>query len=339
MSATGSDRGRLLVSIVAIATFLSLIWAASNPIIDSIRNTIRLQPLGYHQRRVRQLGPFYSSLTQLRTQVPPDQPMALITAGANIDAALFANYYLYPQPLRIYPGRAAYRNSAGDPSRPRTVVEAGDVMERTTYAAMRNQDLRSQPRLSTGLPLSEPRAHFLIPLAASIDGPEPDTYVLEGTLQNPGVSPAVVDMTFFPSGRSVHVTLPPRSSRVWYDLIFQQFGAMEIGWLEVQSSAPVAGAFSFVNRGLSDVVPLPVEVHPGSPSGVVPAGRDTKLWLLNLRDQPTAVAIGPEVISLKAHDLVVRSQQGPLPIVTGDGICAFVSTRDAAGRTRFLWPR
>ena len=339
MSATPFDRGRLLARIVGAATFLSLIWAASGPLLDSIRETIRFQPLGYHQRRVRQLGEFYSSLTRLRTQVPPDQPLALITTGANIDAALFANYYLYPQPLRIYPGRAAYRNSAGDPSRPRTVAEAGDVVERTTYGEMRNRDLRSQPRLSTGLPLSEPRAHFLVPLAASIDGPEPDTYVLEGTLENRGGSPAVVDMTFFPSGRSVRVTLPHRSSTVWYDLIFQQFGVMEIGWLQVQSSAPVAGLFSFVNRGLSDVVPLPVEVHPGSPSGIAPAGRDTKLWLLNLHDQPANVAIGSEVIPLKAHDLVARSQQGPLPVITDDGICAFVSTRDAAGHTRFLWPR
>ena len=339
MSATPFDRGRLLARIVGAATFLSLIWAASGPLLDSIRETIRFQPLGYHQRRVRQLGQFYSSLTRLRTQVPADQPLALITAGANIDAALFANYYLYPQPLKIYAGRTAYRRAAGDPFRPRTVVEAGDLVERTTYGEMRDRELRKLPRLSSKFPLSEPRLQFVVPIAASIDGPEPDTYVLEGTLQNPGASPAVVDMTFFPSGRSVRGTLAPRSTAVWYDLIFQQFGVMEIGWLEVQSSAPVGGLFSFVNRGLSDVVPLPVELHPGSPSGVASEGRDRKLWLLNLRDQPATVTVGSEVITLKAHDLVARSQQGPLPVITVDGICAFVSTRDGAGRTRFLWPR
>lgn len=339
MTATPFDRGRLLARIVGAVTFLSLIWAASGPLLDLIRETIRFQPLGYHQRRVRQLGEFYSSLTRLRTQVPPDQPLALITAGANVDAALFANYYLYPQPLKVYAGRTAYRRAAGDPSRPRTVVEAGDVVERTTYGEIRDRELRKLRHLSTKFSLSEPRLQFVVPIAASIDGPEPDTYVLEGTLQNPGASPALVDMTFFPSGRSVRVTLAPRSSTDWYDLIFQQFGVMEIGWLTVQSSAPVAGLFSFVNRGLSDVVPLPVEVHPGSPAGLPPAGRDTKLWLLNLRDQPATVTVGSEVITLKAHDLVARSLQGPLPVIRDDGICGFVSTRDAAGHTRFLWPR
>lgn len=339
MSGEHADARRLLLRIAGATTLVSLVWAAWGPLVSSIGDTIRLQPLAYTERRVRKLGPFYSSVLRLRTQVGPDEPLALITADANVDAALFANYYLYPHPLRIYPGRAAYRNSAADPSRPRTLVEVGDLVERTTYGEMRNRELRTQPRLSTALPLSEPRRRFVIPIAASIDGPFPDTYVLEGTMQNQGESAAMVEIQFFPSDRTSRITIPPRSSFGWYDLIYQQFGVMQIGWLEVRSSEPVAGVFAFVNRGRSDVVSLPLDVHAGPQLAGSVSGRDTKLWLLNLRNQPVTAGIGSDAITVNAHDLVARPLSGPIPVIRAEGIYAFASTRNEEGLTRFLWPR
>ena len=182
---TGTTSGWLGRSIAGVL-FASVIAASSRPMITSIRDAIRFQPLGYHERRVRQLGAFYSTLTQLRTQVAPQETLALITAGTNIDAALFANYYLYPQPLRIYAGRDAYRQAAGDPSRPPTIVAAGDLVERTTYAGIRDRELRRQPRLSGGLPLSDPRRHFLIPVATSIDGLRPTPTSPKRRCRTPG---------------------------------------------------------------------------------------------------------------------------------------------------------
>ena len=333
-----SAAGRLLMRALGAATFLSLVIGAAQPLWSTWRDTIRLQPLGYHERRIRELGAFYSSLTQLRSQVPPDEPLALITAGPNIDAALFANFYLYPQPLRIYPGRNAYRNAAADPSRPRELVAVGDLVERSSYADLRDRELRSTPKVSRNVILSEPRRQFSIPIAASIDGPEPDTYVIEAVLQNRGNTAADVEMLFFPSGRSARITVAPRSSSAWYDLVYQQFGVMETGWLQVQSSKPLSGAFHFVNRGRSDEVALPVDLHPGSPAQIV-AGRDTKVWLLNLRDAPVRALVGDAVIALKPHGLIVRPQLGPVPAIEAAGVYAFVSTRDAAGHTRFFWPR
>ena len=132
--------------------------------------------------------------------------------------------------------------------------------------------------------------------------------------------------------------MPPHSPASWYDLVFQQFGVMETGWLEVQSSAPVRAAFAFVNRGRADVVSLPLDLHPGIFAGNLP-GHDTKLWLLNPTDRPIAATVGSKPILLQPRQLVARVQQGPLPPIQAQGVFAFLSTRDDAGRTRFLWPR
>jgi hypothetical protein len=148
----------------------------------------------------------------------------------------------------------------------------------------------------------------------------------------------VITLRFWPSGRTSRLTIAPQTTTSWYDLVYQQFAVMEVGWLQIESSQPVAGTFAFVNRGRADVVPLPIDLHPGTPA-VPPAGRDARLWLLNLTDQPADVTIGGATVSLKPHELVARPQPAGVPIAAAPGVYAFASARDATGATRFEWPR
>ena len=328
----------LMVRIAGALLFLSLA-ATTLPRLGAIVQTARtLMPLPYEARRERQMGSWYASVEKLRHELPPNEPIALIASPHDIDAAVFANYYLYPIRTRLFAGRNLYVNATPDPTRPKTIVAVSAArVERTTYDVLRDRDLRAGHRVVTSPRLSEPASTFVVPLAASLDGPAPETFVIEATLVNPNPTAAEVRVTFWPKGMVRTVTIAPGATIAYYDFLYQLFGVRDRGWMRIGSSQPLQSAFYFANRGRGDAADLPNAIKPATAITPAPLYRDTKLFIINPNDTPASVMIGGESIPLDPHAFLSRPITA-LPAVSGN-VYAFATTRELNGRTDFLWPQ
>jgi hypothetical protein len=329
--------GRWLTRIAAALLFVSLAWSTLPRLIAIVNNARTLLPLSYEARRERQMGPWYASIERLRRELPKNEQVALIAPPRDLDAAVFANYYLYPIRTRIYAGRNAYRNAAPDPTRPRILVAVNaSHAERTNYEILRDRDLRAGHRVVTMPQLSEPATTFILPLAASAEGPSPDTFVTEATLANPNATPAAVRVTFWPNGVARTITIPPHTTAAYYDFVYELFGIMGRGWMRVESSQPLRGAFYFANRGRGDATLLPNANHRATHLFAFGGGyRDGKLFVVNTNEVPTLATVNGEPIPLMPHDLLVRPVAS-VPDVTGN-VYVFLTTRELNGKTDFEW--
>ena len=103
--------GRWLMRIAAALLFLSLAASTLPRLIAIVNDARTLLPLPYEARREQQMGPWYASIETLRHELPKKEQVALVAPPRDLDAAVFANYYLYPIRTRIFAGRNAYRNA------------------------------------------------------------------------------------------------------------------------------------------------------------------------------------------------------------------------------------
>ncbi|HEV7488717.1 MAG TPA: hypothetical protein VGQ65_23840 [Thermoanaerobaculia bacterium] len=329
--------GRWLTRIAAALLFLSLAAPTLPRLIAIVNNARTLLPLTYEARRARQMGPWYASIEKLRHELPKKEQIALIAPPRDLDAAIFANYYLYPIRTRLFAGRNAYRNAAPDPTRPNVIVAVNaSHAEKTEYDILRDRDLRTGHRVVTMPKLSDPRTTFILPLASSVDGPSPDTFLIEGTLANPNATPAEVRATFWPKGLVRTITIPAHATAAYYDFVYQLFGIMSVGWMRVESSQPLRGAFYFANRGRGDATLLP---NASEATAIAPGTlyRDTKVFIINPKDTRATAILNGESISFDPHASMSKPIAS-LPVVSGD-VYAFVTTRELNGRTDFLWPQ
>jgi len=329
--------GHWLTRIAAALLFLSLAASTLPRLIAIVNNARTLRPLTYEARRERQMGPWYASIEKLRHALPKKEQIALIAPPRDLDAAIFANYYLYPIRTRLFAGRNAYRNAAPDPTRPNVIVAVNALhAERTEYHILRDRDLRTGHRVVTTPQLSDPRTTFILPLASSVDGPSPDTFLIEATLANPNATPAEVRATFWPKGLVRTIPIPPHATAAYYDFVYQLFGIMSGGWMRVESSQPVRAAFYFANRGRGDATLLP---NASEATAIAPGTlyRDTKVFIINPKDTRATAILNGESISFDPHAFMSKPIAS-LPVVSGD-VYAFVTTRELNGRTNFLWPQ
>jgi hypothetical protein len=342
--------GRLLPRIVCALLFLS-IAATTLPRMVAVAGDARaMVNLPYEARRERQMGQWYASIEALRKTLPRGEPVALIAAPRDAEAGVFANYYLCPIRTSLYAGRNGYRNAAPDLARPKTIVKVtAEGVERTTYDVLRDRDLRAGPRVVAAPQLSAPAYAFVLPIAASVDGPAPETFVIEATLSDPngyrrrgpmdeGIGPFVneVRVTLWPKGETRTLRIAHGATTSYYDFVYQLFGAMGNGWIRIESSQPLRGAFYFVNRGRADATRLPNVQRPATRIESGPLHRDSKLFLLNFSDSVALTTVGAETIPIMPHALVSKSITS-LPLVGGN-VYAFVTTRELNGKTDFLWP-
>jgi hypothetical protein len=329
--------GRWLTRIAAALLFLSLLAPTLPRLIAIVNNALTLLPLSYEARRERQMGPWFASIEKLRRELPKNEKVALIAPPRDLDSAVFASYYLYPIRTQLFAGRNAYRNATPDPARPKLIVAVnGAHAERTEYDVLRDRDLRGGHRVVTTPQLSDPMTSFTLPLASSVDGPSPDTFLIEGTLANPNAAPAAIRATFWPKGLVRTITIPAHGTTAYYDVVYQLFGTMSIGWMRIESSLPLRGAFYFANRGRGDATLLPnateaTAIAPG------PLYRDTKLFIINPKETRATAILNGESISFDPHAFMSKPIES-LPVVSGD-VYAFVTTRELNGRTDFLWPQ
>jgi hypothetical protein len=331
--------GRSLIPRVAGALlFLSLAATTLPRLIALVNNARALLPLRYDARRERQMGPWYMSVETLRRELPPREPVALVATPRGVESAVFANYYLYPIRTRLFVGRNNYRDAANDPTLPKTIVAVYvNRVERTTYDALRDRDLRAGRRVVATPQLGEPSTTFILPMAASLDGPAPETFVIEATIANPNPAPAEVRATFWPKGLVRTMTIAPGATAAYYDLVYQLFGALDRGWMRIESSQPLRAAFYFANRGHGDATLLPNVT--GAATGIVvsPIYRDTKLFVLNLNDVPGTIVVAGKPFPIAPHAFLSWPVTN-VPDVSGN-VYAYVATRQLNGRTDFLWPR
>jgi hypothetical protein len=331
--------GRSLIPPVAGALlFLSLAVTTLPRLFALCENARTLLPLSYEGRRERLMGPWYESVETLRRELPANEPVALITAPRDIDSAVFANYYLFPIHTKLFTGRDNYRNRAWDPTLPKTIVfVTANHAERTTYDVLRDRDLRAGKRVVAAPELSEPSTTFILPIAASLDGPAPETFVIEATIVNPNPSPAEVQMTFWPKGMVRTISIAPGATASYYDLLHQLFGVLDRGWMHVRSSQPLRAAFYFVNRGHGgDATLLPNATSAATSIALAPLHRDTKLFVINPNDLAATAVIADKSIAIAPHAFV-SWPVAAVPRVRGD-VYAFVTTRELNGTTDFLWP-
>jgi hypothetical protein len=331
-----NDRS-LIPRVAGVVLFLSLVVTTLPRLVALVENARTLLPLSYEGRRERQMGPWYESIETLRRELPSNEPIALITTQRDIDAAVFANYYLFPIHTKLFVGRDNYRNAANDPALPKTIVfVTASHVERTTYDVLRDRDLRAGKRVVSTPELSEPATTFTLPIAASLDGPAPETFVIEATILNPNPAPAEVRATFWPKGMVRTITIAPGTTTSYYDLVYQLFGVLDRGWMRIDSSQPLRAAFYFANRGRGDATLLPNAKEAASRLFPFPLYRDSKLFLLNAREVPIVATVDGESMRLMPHAFVVRPISS-MPAISGD-VYAYVTTRELNGRTDFLWP-
>jgi hypothetical protein len=330
--------GRWLTRIAAAVLFVSLAASTLPRLVAIVNNARSMLPLSYEARRERQMGAWYASVETLRRELPKKERIALIAPPRDLDAAVFASYYLYPIRTRIYAGRNAYRNATPDPTRPKMIVAVNATRaERTEYTTLRDRDLRGGHRVVSTPQLSAPATAFVLPVAASLDGPSPDTFVIEATLANPNAVAAEVRVAFWPKGLVRIIAIPPRATVAYYDFAYQLFGNLDVGFMRIESSQPLRAAFYFANRGRGDATLLPNAITSAAAIAPSPLYRDTKLFVINPKEARSSVILNGESIPLDPHAFVVRPIDS-LPVVSGD-VYAFVTTRELNGRTDFLWPR
>lgn len=335
-----ATRTLVLLSVVA-STLPHLIMLASE--------AWSLLPLPYEARREHQMGPWYASIQLLRRTLPKKEPVALIAARRESDAGIFANYYLFPIRTRLFASRDDFRNAANETTRPKTIVAVtSEHAERDTYDVLRDHELRQGRRVAAKPQLGKPATSFVLPIAASLDGAAPETYVIEATLADQnglppfkssteGLPPTnIVRVTFWPKGVTRTLRIGAGETLSYYDLVYQLFGVMESGWMRIESRLPLRTAFYFVNRGHADATLLPDVQRAATRIASAPLHRDSKLYLLNLGDSIAPATVGEESIPLMPHAILSKPVSA-IPLVTGN-VFAFVTTRELNGKTDFLWP-
>jgi hypothetical protein len=307
-----------------VIVFVSLLFTSAPALVKLARRAWEALPLDEAQRR----GPMFTSTEALR-KTP--EPLALICDPNETDPALFVNYYLYPRRTRIYKGIDNYRNSANDPSRPRTIVAVRSSGARlTTYEAMRDERLRGFRVMHAALPAA-PRA-FNVPLVGSLDGPLTDTYVTEADFACD--LPATVRMTLFPQRMTKTFTIAPRSTTSFYDLVYQNYRVMAAGWLRVESDQPLRASMWLVNRGRNDGVAIPLVTQARSGTIRCPGG-ECSLWLVNFGHSSSVAHVNGTPVVVQTEGVVSLPLRGAAT-VDGPNIFAYAGTR--GGKLAIGWP-
>ena len=317
---------------VFVVAFASAVVGTS-PRLRGITQTVReLARLDQKTRHERLNGGPFLAKTMLDRALPPSEPVAFIV-DKDATPALFAGYYIYPRRSHIYYGLVGYRN-AEVRSRPRVMLEVTNESARfVTYAELRDQTYRGL-RVMHGALAPAPATTFVLPIVASVDGPVTDSYVTEADFENGSDAKATLRFTMMPQRIEKTITIAPRSTASFYDLVYQNFTRTDLGWLRVEYDQPIRAAAWLVNRGRNEGVAIPLVTSPRGGTIHCPQG-DCVLRIVNLRDQPSTAIVDGAAVPVAADGFVSMPVRKDVH-VSGDGIFAFAGTR--GGKTEIAWP-
>ncbi len=315
-----------------LAVLLASVAIPSLPrLMGDLRLARRLLPLSWEQRREAIMPGFYANVEALRRRVPPHEPIALIgTSRQSLDQAAFVHYYLFPHPTRTYHDRWAYV-TADPKSRPKIIVNPAEVRV-TSYAEVRNDEVRQSRIVRDFLLPADARNRFAIPVVSSTDGPPPVAYTVEGGLA--GAGETHVTLTLQPAGIIKKLTI--RGTQDFTDLVYECFGVMEFAaWVQVDSDRPLRAAFWFVNRAARTAAPIRLIDGPlRAPVAFPILPQPVILWLLNPGDSYVLAHAGSHSALVPPRTLMAVNATGT---VTGP-VYAFLSEKQPDGQTRFIWP-
>jgi len=182
-----------------LIVLLSLAWTTVPQLLHLAREATTLAPLSRTERRARVNGAIVEGVRRIKRAQPPNRPVALLGPSGFI---IFANYYGYPWLSRDLGTLDTYRAAAGQPRRPDTIVVVDESGARfATYAELRDERLRAGRTVHGAALKAAPRT-FVIPLAGSVDGLPPDTYVTEAEFANDAAQPVNVRVTLLPASRA-----------------------------------------------------------------------------------------------------------------------------------------
>ena len=327
-----NERRAILAARAAfVIAFASVVIATLPRLRDLTRTTLELWPLDQRTRHVRLNGGPYLAKELVDRTLAPSEPVAFIVHD-DMTPAIFASYYVYPHPSRIYSGLVGYRN--GDVQmRPKVMVEVTNESARfVKYEQLRDETYRGS-RVMRG-PLVPAPSMFVLPIAASVDGPVIDSYTTEADFENTSNANATLRLTLMPQRFAKTITIPPHATASFYDLVYQSFARTDLGWLRVECDQPIRVAAWLVNRGRNEGVPLPLVTAPRSGTIHCPGG-DCVLRLINLGKQSSTAIVDGTSIPIAAGGWASMPVHNDVH-VSGEDIFAFAGTR--GGKTEIAWP-
>ncbi|GEM_PF-3118362 len=216
---------------------------------------------------------------------------------------------------------------AGDPSVAQRFVEGlADVNTSTIESLIRADQMdgmRSRPAWSVA------DRHFIVPIAASFQGVPPSNYTTEARLRGAGAS---VTLTLWPQGLVRRLRLADDGAS-FTDVLYDNFGILGSGWMDIASDRAIEVSFALVDRGTNGVTPI--AALRGMPPREVQVRDAQTLWLLNSTASPVEANVCGTLVTLPPHTLLQRSA---LHACRVSGVYAFGSTKRADGVTEFEWP-
>jgi hypothetical protein len=331
---TGLDGVRLPIVLLLLASSIAMSMPRQ---LDQIRLAIELAPLPYSQRRALVVD-VYDAVRQLRKELPPDERLALVLRHPwDIDQAIFANYYLYPQRTRVYFGLDSWREHLS-PERPKLILQVDrdhpGAIRLASYTTLRSEEIREWSLYREHPVQASPRHSFIVPFVGSVDGSPPDVYTVEAALD--AAADAEVEVTFQPSGAETTIQLQAGEVRRLNDVVGELFSAEGVGWLRVRSNVPVRSQWWLVNRGARKGVPIQLFDAQPHHAPAAPSPGET-LWLVNTASAAATVQVDQQTLTLAPEQIIsipgleVRELKAP------PGVLAFSSSKLADGNTRFGW--
>lgn len=361
------SRRALIRTVSAVVICASIVAGGAR--IAALSESVRaLTAMNYGQRRAAVMGPYYASITLLRTQLPSRSTDLVVRGPREIDTAIFANYYLYPRLKGFYRNLDLWRAKRRRPDEMLLWMDAASspAPRMVSYLVARSENGRGKSGYDGMKGLTPAGAPFtIIPLVCSIDGAPPDEYVVPLLLENPGSSDATVTLSYYDrdgwSDRRLFRV--PAGARLFKeDLLVDAFGRMGIGWMAIESDRPVRVAASLVNRGRGTASSL-IVAAPEAGGAVTSAtlrskGPAAKLFMINPRDGWATVDIDAVAgtgrlatrIQLAPYELRVIPDPGSSIAGTACRDCAwsvhysadraifvYASREDLNGLTHFAW--
>ncbi len=330
---------RLRHAVIGVLLAAAL-WTSLPRMTRLVADTFRFLPLSYEQRRERVLGPFYTSIRRIRSQLRADEAVGLSTRVVedDISGAVFANYYLYPRTARLYASLDAYRITVlSDPAQPKKLVRIDTARSPEarllSYLDVRHEEVSESRIVRDPRPGAEESREFIVPIALAIDGQPGNAWLTEGVIAS--TADATATLTFLPSGETKSFAGRAGEPLILGDAVYTIASRLDVGWIRVTATSPVRARFWFVNRGLRHAVPLPLfDRLPPRPQHV---GGGEKLWILNPSDRAVNVVVNGERHVIEAHALTAVASAAENEIAAEEPVLAF-SADKVDGRERFHWP-
>ena len=334
-------RKRIEVGAIALL-FASVLIPTLPRLARLVRQANELRPLSRTARRERLFGDFYRSAMRVDAAIPKSERLAIVLGadfGGDLDTALFFNYFVYPRRTRIFSSLADYRANIRDPQLPKRIVHIDTLRSPEarimSYEAIRAEEMIGRPVVRDVALSGAGVGSFFVPIAVSLDGPPPDSYTTEAILE--ADRDTVVVLSFHPMQLRKEIPLKAGERRSFHDVVYECFGRMDAGWLEVESrGAPVRAAFWFVNRGANAAAPLPLLDAPMKPPLVL-KGKG-KVWLLNATAGDVEATVNGTPQHLGPRALISLPAAAENRIEASGPLYAFLSDYQPGGETRFVWP-